>query len=703
MHSRTRIAESVALALSCTIVPLAHAQGTPQNPQQLDTVVVTANPLGSDLFDMVPPVSVLRGRELDLRRGATLGETLDGVPGVTTSYFGPNVGRPIIRGLDADRVRIMSGGLGVLDASGLSQDHGVPVDPLVVERLEVVRGAAALLYGGNAVGGVVNAIDNRIPVDPITRIGGRAEVGAGSADQARNGAGVLEAGNGLFALHADLYSRQARDLKIPGYARSARLRALDPRNEEPRNRLPNSSNHGDGGALGAALTFGERGYVGMSYAGYNQDYGTVAEPDVRIEMKNARWDLAGEVRNLDGFITGVRFKAGYTDYQHREIAGGEPETQFINKGREARIEATHGRLGPLTGAFGVQIADFAFSALGDEAFVPQTDNRSAALFLFEELPLGALKLNFGGRIERARVESAGGGPEDPDTGLPRFGAAGSRRFTPKSLAVGGQYDLAPGLAISANLSHTERAPSYYELFANGAHAATGVYETGNRSLPLEKANGIDLQLKMRSARASGSIGAFYNRFRNYIALFATGNTRSAGGERNPAEDPANPGQTPAGDDILPESAVRPVSAVFYGLEAEGRLRLLEAAGGRLEGTLRGDYVRARDRDTGRPLPRITPLRLGTGLAWTAGPLDARLDVTHVFRQGRVAANELPTDGHTLVGLALSYRIRAGAANVDTFLKVTNLFDQEARLHASFLKDIAPLGGRSVVAGARMSF
>lgn len=702
MHFRTRIAESVALALSCAVAPLAHGQGTPQNPQQLDAVVVTANPLGSDLFDMVPPVSVLSGRELDLRRGATLGETLDGVPGVTTSYFGPNVGRPIIRGLDADRVRIMSGGLGVLDASGLSQDHGVPVDPLVVERLEVVRGAAALLYGGNAVGGVVNAIDNRIPVDPVTGVGGRAEARAASGDQARSAAGMLEAGNGLLAMHADLYSRGSRDLKIPGYARSARLRALDPQQDEPRGRLPNSSNHGDGGALGASLTLGERGYLGMSYAGYNQDYGTVAESDVRIEMENARWDLAGEARNLDGFITSVRFKAGYSKYEHVELAGGQPATRFINTGREARIEATHGRIGALTGAFGVQIADFDFSALGDEAFVPKTDNRSTALFLFEELPLGALKLSFGGRIERARVES-GGGPADPAGGLPRFGVAETRRFTPKSLALGGQYALAPGLALSANLSHTERAPSHYELYANGAHAATGLYEVGDRNLAPEKANGIDLQLTMRSAGASGSVGAFYNRFRNYVALFDSGNRRSAGGDLNPVEDPANAGLTVDGQEILPEAVMRQVSAVFYGLEAEGRLPLLQAAGGRLEGTLRGDYLRARDRDTGRPLPRITPLRLGAGLVWTAGLLDARLDVTHVLRQKRVAENELPTDGHTLVGLALSYRVRAGAANLDTFVKVTNLFDQDARLHTSFLKDIAPLGGRAVVAGVRASF
>jgi iron complex outermembrane receptor protein len=689
-------------ALSFAFASAVQAQ-TAAKPQQLEAVVITANPLGSDLFDMVPPVSVLTGRDLDLRRGSTIGETLDGIPGVSTSYFGPNVGRPIIRGLDADRIRVMSNGLGVLDASGLSQDHGVPVDPLIVERFEVVRGAAALLYGGNAVGGLVNAIDNRIPSEARRGVSGRFEARAGSGDGERSGAALLEAGNGLLALHADGYWRKSADLKIPDFARSARLRALDPQPEEPRDRLPNSSNHGDGGALGASLTFGERGFAGLSYAAYNQNYGTVAEPDVRIQMRNARWDLAGELRQIDGFITGVKFKAGYTDYEHQEIAGGVPETQFINKGHEIRVEATHRPFGPLAGAFGVQLADFDFSALGEEAFVPKTGNKSVAFFVFEEMTLGALKLNVGGRIERARVESEGGGPDDPSTGLPRFGAARERRFSAKSAVFGGQYSLTPSVAVSANLSHTERAPSYYELFANGNHAATGLYEVGDPNLSLEKANGIDLQLKVRSEAFSGSIGAYYNRFRNYVALFNSGNTRSPEGELNPAEDPANPGLTLDGGDILPESVVRPVRAEFYGFEAQGKLRLLEGSGGRLDGDLRADYVHANDSDTGQPLPRISPLRVGGGLNWTVGPWEARFDVTHALRQKRTAENELPTDAYTLVGAAVSYRLKLQSATLEAFLKAANLLDREARLHTSYLKDIAPLGGRSLVAGIRASF
>lgn len=695
-------AKLIHAVIPCALITsLAHAQTGA--PQQLEAVVVTANPLGSELFDMVPPVSVLSGRDLDLRRGATIGETLDGLPGVSTSYFGPNVGRPVIRGLDADRIRVMSGGLGVLDASGLSQDHAVPVDPLIVERLEVVRGAAALLYGGNAVGGVVNAIDNRIPAEPAQGVSGRIEARAGSGDQERSGAGVIEVGNGLLALHADLYSRRAGDLKIPGFARSARLRALVPQDDEPRGRLPNSSNHGDGGALGASLTFGERGYAGFAYSAYNQNYGTVAEPDVQIQMRNARWDLAGELRRLDGLISAVRFKAGHTDYAHQEIAGGQAETQFINKGSEMRLEANHRSIGPLLGAIGVQLADFDFSALGDEAFVPATRNRSAALFLFEEMTQGKLKLNFGGRLEQARVKSEGGGPEDPESGLPRFGEARARNFTARSLTFGGQYSLGSSAALAANLSHTERAPSYYELFANGNHAATGLFEVGDPNLSLEKANGIDLQLKLRSDAFQGTAAAYYNRFRNYIALFGSGNTRSSEGALNPAQDPVNPGQTRDGADILPEALVRPVRAEFYGFEAEGRWRLHQGGGSRLDGSLRADYVRATDRDSGRPLPRISPLRMGGGLTWTGGPWDARLDVTHALRQKRTAANELPTDAYTLVSAAVSYRIGLQSAAVEAFLKASNLLDEEARLHTSFIKDIAPLGGRSLVGGIRMSF
>lgn len=352
MSAPQKTAVAVAMAFSAPAV-LAQSAATAPQLAELPTVVVTANPLGSGLFDLVPPVSVLGGRELSLRRESTLGETLNGLPGVSSTYFGPNAGRPVIRGLDADRVRLMQNGLGMLDVSALSPDHAVPLDPLVIDQVEVVRGPAALLYGGSAVGGVVNALDNRIPQEPISGSAGRAETRFGGPDNQRSGSAVLEGGNGVLAVHADVFQRTSDDLKIPEFARSSRLRAQSPQADEPRGRLRNSSASADGGALGASLTF-DRGYAGLAYSGYNSEYGTVAEEDVRIDMKSKRWDFAGEMRDIGTVITRVKVRLGYTDYEHQELEAGQVATTFLNKGREGTLEAAHGKFGPVTGVFGVQ-------------------------------------------------------------------------------------------------------------------------------------------------------------------------------------------------------------------------------------------------------------------------------------------------------------------------------------------------------------
>ncbi|HLF22931.1 MAG TPA: TonB-dependent receptor, partial [Burkholderiales bacterium] len=373
--------------------------------------------------DSVPPTDVLERRSLLLKRKSSLGETLDGVPGVTSTYFGPSASRPVIRGLDGDRIRILQNGTNTNDASSLSFDHAVPYDPLVAERIEVVRGPAAVLYGGNAVGGVVNLIDNRIPQSPLSGVSGRVEPRLGGADGERSLGGVLEAGNGTFALHADFFDRGSRDLRIPGFARSARQRALDgPGFIQPEGRLDNSNATSDGGTLGGSLTF-ERGYVGISHGAFRSNYGSIPEPTVRIDIDSERTDFAGELRDLGSIITTAKFKAGRTDYEHRELDTGVVGTTFKNKGGDGRLELTHAKFGPLQGAFGLSLSDFDFSALGDEAFVPVTSTRSRGAFLFEELPAGDWKFSFGLRNERSDVQSAGGA---------RFGDAQSRSFNANS-------------------------------------------------------------------------------------------------------------------------------------------------------------------------------------------------------------------------------------------------------------------------------
>jgi iron complex outermembrane receptor protein len=665
-------------------------------------VVVTGTPFGSSLFELVPPGDALEGRSLVLKRRSSLGETLDGQPGVSSTYFGPNVGRPVIRGLDADRIRIMQNGAEIHDASSLSFDHAVPYDPLVAERIEVVRGPAAVLYGGNAVGGVVNAIDNRIPQRPLHGVTGRAEPRLGGPDDERSFGALVEGGNGRLAIHADAFARKSSDTRIPGFARSDRQRALDdPAQEQPRHRLANSSAEADGGTIGGSLTF-DRGYIGVSYGAFRSKYGAIPEPTVRIDMESERTDIAGELRDLQAFITGVKFKAGRTDYEHKELDDGAVGTTFKNKGSDGRIEASHARLGPLQGVIGLSFNDFDFSALGHEAFVPLTNTRVRGLFLYEEMSAGDWKLSFGARRESARVKSEGGGNIDASTGAPQFDPAQERSFNPASGAFGALYRLDKAWAVAGNLSYTQRAPTYYELYANGPHAATGVWEVGNAAFETERSRSVDLGLRWRMAKHSASFTVYQTRFRNFLAPFASGDRRATDGERNPAEDPGNPGFTLGGEEILPELVYRAVPAIFRGFEAQGRFRVYEARGA-LDLVLVGDYVKAFDRTTGQSLPRIPPLRLQAGLEYSLNAWNAGVNVQHARAQKNVSQNELPTDDYTLVNASLGYSFKLEPVALQAFVRINNLFDSEARNHVSFLKDIAPLPGRGVLVGLRGSF
>lgn len=637
----------------------------------LATVPVTGNPLGVSSDEMVVPVSILSGRELSLKRANTLGETLNGIPGVSATGFGPNSSRPVIRGLDAERVRIMQNGLGILDAASLSFDHAVSLDPLVIEQIDVIRGPAALLYGGSAVGGVVNAIDHRIPTEKLEGIAGRAEASVGGADSQNNLAGVIDIGNGKIAVHADAYTRKTSDLDIPGFAVSSRKSRADGTVRDNRGRLVNSNATSEGGALGASLTF-DSGYAGLSYSGFRNNYGTVAEPDVRADMKSDRWDFASEIRELGGAIERVKFKLAHTDYQHQEVKSGEVDTTFKNRGLEGSLEMGHASIGSMKGVIGLQFQNSNFEALGDEAFVPSVNTQNKALYVYEELPIDQLKLSFGGRIEHVNVDS-----KSDD----RFGPGQNNSFNPMSYAFGSLYTFNPNWSLATNLSHNERAPSYFELYANGPHLATGQYEVGNSSFDKERSNGIDAQLRWRDGKNSFNVGAYYTRFSNFIGLFNTGNDV----------------EFEAGE-FLPEARFGAVAATFKGLEADGRFNIAD----NLDLTVRGDYVRATNRDNGDPLPRIAPLRLGAGLHYQKNSFGARMDVLHAFKQDRTADSELETDSYTNLSAIVTYKLPT-KVGLEVYAKANNLLNQEIREHTSFLKDLAPQGERAVILGLRADF
>ncbi|PKO47228.1 MAG: TonB-dependent receptor [Betaproteobacteria bacterium HGW-Betaproteobacteria-22] len=676
----------VILFATCFSTQAALAEN--QTQITLPPVAITGNPLGVSSDELVIPVSVLSGRELSLKRENTLAETLNGIPGVSATNFGPNASRPVIRGLDAERVRIMQNGIGVLDASSLSFDHAVTIDPLIIEQIDVIRGPAALLYGGSAVGGVVNAIDHRIPTEKVDGILGRAEGRVGGADSQNSLAGVVDAGDGKIAIHADAYTRKTSDLDIKGFAMSSRKSRAENLTREHRGKLVNSSADAEGGAIGASLTF-DNGYLGTSYSGFRSNYGTVAEESVRADMKSNRWDIASEFKELGGIVQRVKFRLAHTDYQHQEIENGEVGTTFKNRGLEGSLEAGHANFGALTGVLGLQFQNTNFEALGDEAFVPAVNTQNKAVYLYEELPIDQLKLSFGGRVEHVTVDSRS---NDKFTGQ-------NNRFTPSSFALGGLYTFSDHWSMTTNLSHSERAPSYFELYADGPHLATGQYEVGNAHFAKERSNGIDAQIRWKQDKHTFSIGAFYTRFGRFIGLLDTGNTRGVDGELNPVDADNDGVADLSGEDILPEAKFSAIKATFKGVEIEGKFNLID----NLDLTVKGDYVRAKNNESGDSLPRISPLRLGFGLRYQLNNWGARLDVLHAFGQNRTAANELKTDSYTDASAMVTYKLPVTRFNVEVFAKGKNLLNQEIREHASFLKDISPAGERSVLLGLRADF
>jgi len=670
--SKAFVIKAIPLALNCLLINHVWAEQTTNI--DLPTISVTGNPLGVASDALVIPVSILSGRELSLKRESTLGDTLNGIPGVAATHFGPNASRPVIRGLDAERVRIMQNGVGVLDASSLSFDHAVTIDPLVIEQIDVVRGPAALLYGGSAVGGVVNAIDHRIPTESVTGVIGRAEARVGGPDSQNNLAGVVDVGNGKIAIHADAYTRKTSDLNIPGFAVSSRKNQADPSIlRENHGKLVNSSASADGGALGASLTF-DNGYIGGSYSDFNSNYGTVAEAAVRADMKSQRWDLASEFKDLGNIINRVKARMAYTDYQHQEIEGGTVGTTFKNNGVEGSVELGHAKFSSIEGVVGFQFQNTRFEALGTEAFVPPVQTQNHAIYVYEEMPLNIwnlekLKLSFGGRAEHTTLDA------NPWAKSPTAQAAS---FNAYSYALGGLYTLNSNWSLASNLSHNERAPSYFELYADGAHLATGQYEVGNANFNKERSNGLDAQIRWKDAKNSFNFGAYYTRFSRFLGLLATGNIDV--------------------DTSLPIAQFSTFAASFKGLEAEGKFNLVD----HLDLKLRGDYVRASNLDNSQALPRITPLRLGAGLHYQKNALGARIDMLHAFKQNRTAENELATDGYTDVSALVTYKLPV-KLNMELFAKANNLLNQEIREHSSFLKDLSPAGERSVLIGMRADF
>ncbi|RIX80218.1 TonB-dependent receptor [Acidovorax cavernicola] len=688
-----RNAIGAAVLSLASVASLAQTADTAADTSSLREVTVTGNPLGAS--DLIAPTTSLSGDPLLLRSQSTLGETLNNLPGVSSSYFGPNASRPSIRGQDGDRIRILQNGGGAPDASALSYDHAVPVDALVTERIEVLRGPSALQYGGSAVGGVVNVIDNRIPTEPINGFGGRAELGYASGNKEKSGGVLLEGGNDRFALHVDAFNRDSKDVSVP-----IDLDCSKPGSPWRARKICNSANEAHGGAVGGTLFFSQ-GWIGASASTYRSNYGTVAEDDVTIGMKSDRYALEGEWRP-GGFIRSIHAKVSRTDYRHTEYEGREAGTTFSNLSNDLRIEARHEKIGNLEGLVGFSRETNRFAADGSEAFAPHSRTRSNAMFLHEELGTSWGRLSFGARTEKVTVRSLG---YPDDLSVTRF-AIGERTFNPHSAAFGALVNLTPQWQLTSNLAYTERAPKDYELLANGPHVATAAWELGDPNLRKEKSTGFDLGAQWKSGPNTARVNAYVTRFRNYIGLTATGRTLDEEGQVV---------TDPEATDTMAEYRYGGMRARFTGIEANGNLRLLGTDGfarmadaGTLDLEWRGDIVRAKNLDTGEPLPRIAPLRLGATLAYGNGPWSARVGFDYNAAQRRVPdVGARETDAYTLWNASISYRMKVQRANLTWYARMDNIGNKLAYTPTSILTTTvfpkAPLPGRSLKVGLRVTF
>jgi iron complex outermembrane recepter protein len=603
------------------------------------------------------PVDVVAGTDLQARLQPTLGETLAQEPGVSSTGFVPGSSRPIIRGFGGDRIRILEDGIGTGDASNVSQDHNVSIDPVNAQSIEIVRGPATLLYGSNAIGGIVNVLDDRVPTaSPGKALSGSVDLRGSSNANERNGSLSLDGGSGMFAWHGNYGQRKTGDY------------------ETPIGTLFNSDIDTKNGAVGASLV-GKAGYLGLAYSGYDTNYGVSdagpgnePEETVRIDMRNRKWDLRSELDGGEGFFSRYKLRAGRTNYNHSEIADGNTDITFFNRYTEGRFEAVqHGR-GALTGSIGVQYSRRDFFTEGEESILPPTLTKNASAFIFEEAGQGRWRLQFGGRYEHQDVDVDSA--DVPD-----------RKFNNLSGSLAAVYVPSADYSASLSVSHAVRAPVAEELYFNGAHEATFQFEIGDPNLRKESSNGIDVSLHKRTGNVTGTVSVYRTMFDGFIFQNPTGEVQ----------------------DDFPVFVFAQHDAEFYGAEGHVDISLYHSDPNHLALELTGDYVHAELTNGGGPLPFIPPMHLGIGLRYQGQSLYLLGEARHAAKQDQIAEFETPTSGYTLFNAAIGYRFFFGNTVSDVMLRGNNLTDKLARNHVNPLKELVPMPGRDVSLSYKLTF
>ena len=728
----------ISLLFACSLAS-AQEKSSGDSINELDALTIESSPIES----VTQSWSSLSGDELDNANGFTIGETLSTQPGVSQSFFGPSANRPMIRGLDKFRVRMLQNGTDTFDVSAQSEDHAVPVETMLLERVEILRGSSALLYGGSAIGGVVNMIDRNIPTTPFSKAGATLQSSYTSVNEGSNYGGKAFADSGSLSFQINGFGRDFKDYDAPdGFAIDGNA------TDKVLNSLGDSSTFGFGGSH-----FWDKGYAGISYSQYENTYGIPgghAASETRLEMENDRIEARSEFEITDSdWLRGVELNFGYGDYKHVEIGKAhahdddehdddhgdddhgddddhdddheeeefEEHAKYLREGMEARVALSH-EIGSLKGVLGFHALFDELSIGGDESIFAGDTNSSnditydkinneeaqkLAVFLIEEFELSESTLvNAGIRWEGFDRELATFKHDD------NVSSANDLDDSSFSASVGFSHDISEGWILSSNLSYSERVPDTAELFSYGPHHATEAFEIGNPDLNKETAVGIEVILRRTIGNVTGQLSAFHTKFNDYVYLEATGDEQEVEGEH------------------MAEMKYEAVKAEFQGLEAELDWLALENPGWSLLLSAYGDLLRGKNKSENTHLPRIAPARLGVGFEVQADKLRFGVNLNHVFKQNRIpvhaeeehAEEEHEEEGHddhaheetataafSVLNAYATYDLSLGDSEGQLFVRGYNLADELGFNHSSpsTIKEYAPIPAANVEIGLKFDF
>lgn len=754
----------IALALASSFSATAEEQQHRDDDHNLETVVVTASPLRLTVLESAQPVTVLSGEALQQQQAATLGETLKNQVGVHSTYYGPVASSPIIRGLEGPRVKVVQNGLDASDASRVGPDHVVTTEASTATQIEILRGPATLLYGSGAIGGVVNIVDNRLPNTRMDGVEGSVGYQHDTVSSENLFNVNLDGGSGNFAWHIDAFDRDSDNYEIPD---GIIIDGEETDGELENTFIDATGYTFGGAWVGdkttVALSYGrlendygipghhhhhedehDEEHEGEEHEGEEHDHDEEEEV-VFGSLEQDRFQAMIDWKNLDGWVTDIHWHSAYTDYQHSEIEDGEIGTTFENDTIETRLWAEMREMNGWNGVIGVHYSATEFEAIGEEAFTPPSDDTNFAVFLLEEKQFGEFRWQLGARVERVELdpdndffehdedhhdehEEEHEGEEHDEHDEHEEIMFDTLSYTPISASAGVVWSYADSSTLAFNVAYSERAPSASEVFSNGAHIGTNSYEVGagfdiitagdeyeivqSATDPKEeKSKNIDLTWRTTSDDFTASVSVFYNWVDDYLYLRDTGlvfeDDHDHGHEDDHDDDHHDDdhddhgdehGDEHEGEEGLPIFHFNQEDATLYGFEAEMDWHFSDQW--RLEGIW--DYTRAKLDNSGN-VPRIPPMRIAADLHWESDSWHAEAGFSHYFEQDKVANMETSTDSYTLVNASVRYYMDLQNTDVTIYLKGNNLTDEEARVHSSFLKEDAPLPGRSFVLGAKFDF